>query len=56
MIQKRDEFTEDIDFVIKWSAAYYIRNSEAGHCRRYLVDLEGEKIMTNLDEIMMHDF
>ena len=56
VIQKRDEFNEDLDFVVSWGSAYYCRNSESAHCRRFLIELEDEKIMTTVDEVVMHDF
>ncbi len=52
----RDEWAEDTDFVIKAKAATFIKNREASHCRRFLLDHNGEEIQVTRSEFLFHDF
>ena len=53
-ILKRDEFVEDTDFVISFKSGFYIRRCEAGHCRPFIFNINGEKVMAVLEEALFH--
>lgn len=55
VVQKRDEWNEDLHLVAPWSLARYLMRTDNGHCRQYELDVGAtDSIRVILDKVDFH--